>query len=64
MHAAITLTEIERAIATKDHTGKDNTNPPPCRGEPPPRTNNNDCSSICPPPAQYIPKQWLNDEDF
>ena len=26
--------------------------------------NNNDRSSIRPPPAQYNPKQWLNDEDF
>ena len=35
MHAAITLTEIERAIATKDHTGKVNANTPPRRGDPP-----------------------------
>ena len=56
MQAAITLTEIERAIATKDHTGKDNTNTPPCRGEPLPRTNNNDRSSICPPPCSIQSK--------
>ena len=49
MQAAITLMEIERAIATKDHTGKDNAHNPPCRGELPPRTNNNDRSSIRPP---------------
>jgi hypothetical protein len=35
MHAAITLTEIERAIAMKDHTGKDNANTPPRRRDPP-----------------------------
>jgi hypothetical protein len=65
MQAAITVTEIERAIATKDHTGEDNTSTPPLRGEPPLRTNNNnDCSLIHPPPAQYNPIQWLNDEDF
>ena len=49
MQAAITLMEIVRAIATKDHTGKDNAHNPPCRGELPPRTNNNDRSSIRPP---------------
>ncbi len=49
MQAAITVTEIERAIATKDHMGEDNTSTPPRRGEPPLRTNNNDCSSIRPP---------------
>ena len=65
MQAAITVTEIERAIATKDHTGEDNTSTPPRRKEPPLRTNNNnDCSSIHPPPAQYNPTQWLNEEDF
>ncbi len=64
MQAAIAVAEIERAIVTKDHTGEDNANTLPRRGEPPLHTNNNDFSSICPPPAQYNPKQWLNDEDF
>jgi hypothetical protein len=32
MQAKITVTEIEGAIATKDHTGEDNTNTPPHRG--------------------------------
>ena len=49
MQAAITVLEIERAIVTKDHMGKDNANTPPRRGEPPPRTNNNNRSSIRPP---------------
>ncbi len=49
MQAAIMVTEIERAIATKDHTGEDNANTLPRRGEPPLHTNNNDFSSICPP---------------
>ena len=35
MQAAITVLEIERAIVTKDHMGKDNANTPPRRGEPP-----------------------------
>jgi threonine aldolase len=51
MQAAITVMEIERAIATKDHTGEDNANTPPRRGEPLPRTNNNSRSSIRPPPC-------------
>jgi hypothetical protein len=37
---------------------------PPSPRRPPPRTNNNDRSSIRPPPDQFNPKQWLNDEDF
>ena len=46
MQVAITMTEIERTITAKDHTGEGSANTPPRRGEPPPRTNNNDCSSI------------------
>jgi hypothetical protein len=37
MQVAITVTEIERAIAMKDHTGKGSVNTLPCREEPPPR---------------------------
>jgi hypothetical protein len=56
MQAAITVMEIER--------GENNTHTLPRRGDPPPCTTNNDHSSIRPPPAQYNPKQWINDEDF
>jgi hypothetical protein len=62
MQAAITVTEIERAIETKDQLGEGSANTPPCREEPPPRTNQ---PQFNPPPlAQYNLKQWLNDVDF
>ena len=64
MHAAITLTEIERAIAMKDHTGKDNANTPPRRGDPPRAQTTTIAVQSAPPPDQFNPKQWLKDEDF
>ena len=45
MQVAITMTEIERTIAAKDHTGEGSANPPPRHGEPSPRMSN-DSSSI------------------
>ena len=64
MQAAITVSEIARAITTKDHTGEDNANTLPCRGEPPPVHEQQRLQFNPPPPAQYNPKQWLNNEDF
>ena len=50
MQAAIMVTEIERAIATKDHMGEDNANTPPCRGDPPPLHEQQRSQFNLPPP--------------
>ena len=55
MQAAITVTEIERAIATKDHTGKDNANNP-LAVESPPRTRTTTIAVQSAPPCSIQSK--------
>ncbi len=64
MQAEITVTEIEGAIATKDHTGEDNANTPPSPRRAPSTHEQQQLQFNSPPLAQYNPKQWLNDDDF
>ena len=60
MQVAMTVTKMERTIATKDHTGEGSANPPPL----PRRAHEQRPQFNPPPPAQYNPKRWLNNEDF
>ena len=56
MQAAITVTEIERAIATKDHTDEDNANTPPLPRRAPPHAQTTTIAVQSAPPCSIQSK--------